>query len=617
MKKKRLSQIVSVNTLTAILAVFLGMVAVTFIFVSIYAEIKSESYVRSSLESINDIVANRMEYNLKNQTKDMAVSLGELIAEDPSYPGSEEMKDEMSAEHNINTEADVVSPEGIIISSSAEENLGFDMASGEQSSELLCLLDGKTEVFLQGMMPRTIDGTLMKYCGAYIPEYGGIVLFGFNPEDYDIFKELSLTAQVKNSKVGRNGYYLYLDESLLIMSSQDNAHMNETFSLGHDVNELSKSGQVVKEEVYGVKSYVGVMQDDKEYIVAVYPVSEAWEAWNVTMIFLFVIYAVIFALLFILIRLEIHRHVVDGVNSLNRTLTGITEGDLNIKADFRETLEFDGLSDGINHTVDRLKELIKEAEGRIDAELALASKIQLSFLPHDFPAFPDRKEFELFASMVPAKEVGGDFYDFFLTDDDHLALVMADVSGKGLPAAMFMVMAKDKIRHSVMKHGTDVAGAVSEINLELIKENDAGLFVTVWLGIFNLTNGHMDYVDAGHEYPAVCSGDGRFRVEEDVHCPPVAARKKTKYEAGSFDLHPGDILYLYTDGVTEANDPDGEMFRRSRMLDALNRAGNVSVRDIDAAVRKAVSDFVKDAPQFDDTTFLVFRYRGKETGGAE
>ena len=258
----------------------------------------------------------------------------------------------------------------------------------------------------------------------------------------------------------------------------------------------------------------------------------------------------------------------------------------------------------------RLTEKRLEEEERIEAELALAAKIQTSFLPRDFPPFPERDEFELYASMTPAKEVGGDFYDFFFTDSDHLALVMADVSGKGIPAAMFMVDAKNKIRSAVMKHGSDVAAAVREANIELCDGNDAGLFVTVWLGVLTVSTGHMEYVDAGHEYPAICRKGGEFAIEEDVHSAPVAARKKTEFEAGAFDLKAGDILYLYTDGVTEANNSAGEMFRRSRMLEALNKSVNAPVKDIDSAIRGALAEFVQDTPQFDDTTMLVFRYKG-------
>ena len=171
-------------------------------------------------------------------------------------------------------------------------------------------------------------------------------------------------------------------------------------------------------------------------------------------------------------------------------------------------------------------------------------------------------------------------------------------------------MAKDKIHHSVMKYCTDVSAAIADVNLELLKENDAGLFVTVWLGVVTLSTGHVDYVDAGHEYPAICRTGGKFTVNEDEHSGPVAALKKMRFDAGSFDLGPEDILYLYTDGVTEANDPDGEMFRADKMLDALNADTGASVEEIDANVRRAIDEFVKDAPQFDDTTSLVFRYKG-------
>jgi serine phosphatase RsbU (regulator of sigma subunit) len=363
--------------------------------------------------------------------------------------------------------------------------------------------------------------------------------------------------------------------------------------------------------MYVTDAYVGVIKYDDFYLVAVYPAAEAWENWKVSIIVLILIDAIVFALLFFLIRRLMKRQVLDGIEDINDSLTRITGGDLNEKVNFRDSIEFEGLSDGINYTVDRLKGLIKEAEERIDAELALAAKIQTSFLPHKFPAFPDRKEFELYAAMVPAKEVGGDFYDYFFTDEDHLALVIADVSGKGIPAAMFMAVSMDKIRHSVMKYGTDVSGAMTEVNLELLKENDAGLFVTVWLGVINVSTGHVDYVDAGHEYPAICRAGGEFTADEDVHSGPVAALKRTKFEAGSFELKAGDILYLYTDGLTEANNPEGEMFRINRVLDALNinKDSEIPLSELDENVRTRIAEFAKDEPQFDDMTTLLYRHR--------
>ncbi len=356
--------------------------------------------------------------------------------------------------------------------------------------------------------------------------------------------------------------------------------------------------------------YTAALTEESLCIIGCYPFKEARSAGLIDILMVLVMNVVIAVFIYKALSRLLQHEVVGGVESINGSLSKITDGDLDERADFRESLEFNELSDGINFTVDRLKELIKEAEERIDAELALAAKIQTSFIPHKFPAFPNRDEFDLYAAMVPAKEVGGDFYDYFLIDDDHLALAMADVSGKGIPAAMFMVMAKDKIHHFAMKYCTDVSAAITDVNLELLKENDAGLFVTVWLGVVTLSTGHVDYVDAGHEYPAICRAGGKFATIENEHSGPVAALKKMKFDAGSFDLNPGDILYLYTDGVTEANDPDGEMFRADRMVDALNTDTGAPFEEIDAAVRKAIADFVRDAPQFDDTTTLVFRFNG-------
>ncbi len=613
MKKKHLSRIVTGRTLTTIIAVFSGMVAVTVMLAYYYAGVKAEDFVRSGLKDLWKDTSSRIIMNYEANTSQSAKDYDRIITE---FGLEYLMKDivNLPAKDDI-TEVNVVDPEGIIIASSDKENIGYDMRSGEQSAEFLTILEGKTEVIVQDLRPRALDGKMMIYYGGLLPEYGGILLYGDDREKTREQQDFYYETQIRNDTLGRTGYYLYFNDQGEILGKPDHLDAKGALRLSHGISELALSGRVVKEKVYGANSYVGVIRIDDAYLAAVYPVSEAREAWNFLLLILLVICAAVFTILFLLIRFLISEEVVRGVYSINDSLGRITAGNLETKADFRNSIEFDGLSDGINSTVDHLKELIREAEGRIDAELALASKIQISFLPHEFPAFPDRNEFDLFASMVPAREVGGDFYDYFLTDDDHLVLVMADVSGKGLPAALFMVMAKDKIRNSVLKHGTDPAEAVREVNLELMKENDAGLFVTVWLGIIDLATGYLEYVDAGHEYPAICRAGGQFTVEEDVHCPPVAARKKAKFEAGSFELKPGDILYLYTDGVTEANDPAGEMFRRSRMLKALNQDINASVRDIDAAVRDAIAEFVKEAPQFDDTTSLVFRFKGKETEG--
>lgn len=508
------------------------------------------------------------------------------------------------------SEINIVDDKGIITNSSNPDYVGYDMHSGEQSSEFLCLLSG-TDFCSQDLQGISFDDNVkMHYYGMPFKGREGFVQVGVSREVYNGLMDGYAKDTARNRNIGLDGFLIVCDRNGDIIGSTNDMFEGESFPYMDFLPEGVGDMDTEKLKFSGQDYYSAALTEESFCIIGCYPFKEARSAGMIDVLMVLIMNAVISVFIFKALSRVLQREVVGGVESLNGSLSRITNGDLDEKANFRESLEFNELSDGVNYTVDRLKQLIKEAEERIDAELALAAKIQTSFIPHKFPAFPGREEFELFAEMVPAKEVGGDFYDYFLIDDDHLALVMADVSGKGIPAAMFMVMAKDKIHHSTMKYCTDVAAAITDVNLELVKENDAGLFVTVWLGVVTLSTGHVDYVDAGHEYPAICRAGGKFTVDEDVHSGPVAALKKMAFDAGSFDLGPGDILYLYTDGVTEANDPDGEMFRADKMIDALNIDPGASVEEIDANVRRAIGEFVKDAPQFDDTTSLIFRYKG-------
>ena len=251
---------------------------------------------------------------------------------------------------------------------------------------------------------------------------------------------------------------------------------------------------------------------------------------------------------------------------------------------------------------------------RIGAELNVATQIQADMLPRIFPAFPERKDFDLYASMTPAKEVGGDFYDFFLVDDDHLALVMADVSGKGVPAALFMVIAKTLIKNR-SQMGGGPAEILSFVNDQLCEGNEAELFVTVWLAIVELSTGKGLAANAGHEHPAIRHKDGSFELVVYRHSPAVAAMEGMRFREHEFQLLPGDKLFVYTDGVAEATNAENELYGTERMLDALNAAPDAPPQDILRAVKQGIDDFVGEAPQFDDITMLCMEYRGE--GGAE
>ena len=207
---------------------------------------------------------------------------------------------------------------------------------------------------------------------------------------------------------------------------------------------------------------------------------------------------------------------------------------------------------------------------RIGAELNVATQIQADMLPSIFPAFPERKDFDIYATMDPAKEVGGDFYDFFLIDGDHLGMVMADVSGKGVPAALFMVIAKTLLKNSTMKGGQP-ADIVAEVNNQLCEGNEAQLFVTAWLAVLELSTGRGVAVNAGHEHPCLRRAEGSFELVKYRHSPALATMEGIPFRQHEFRLQPGDTLFVYTDGVCEATNADNELFGEERMVEALNR----------------------------------------------
>ena len=243
---------------------------------------------------------------------------------------------------------------------------------------------------------------------------------------------------------------------------------------------------------------------------------------------------------------------------------------------------------------------------RIDTELSLASRIQANMLPNIFPAFPDRTEFDIHASMTPAKEVGGDFYDFFLIDEDHLGLVMADVSGKGVPAALFMMMAKILLHNYAMLGGTP-SEVLEHLNSTICKNNEDSMFVTVWFGIYTISTGKVIAANAGHEYPIIKHADRGFEILKDPHGLVIGGIEGMKYRDYEFVLESGDMLFLYTDGVPEATDADENMLGIEDLLKTLNTVPHHSAKELLEAVHADVERFVGSAPQFDDLTMLALK----------
>ncbi len=298
-------------------------------------------------------------------------------------------------------------------------------------------------------------------------------------------------------------------------------------------------------------------------------------------------------------------HFVSADTAISDRLSTIkTKDEIQMLSESLLTMEL-----SINDYIRNITEITAEKE-RIGAELDIATGIQASMLPSDFGTYDFLKEFDLYATMHPAKEVGGDFYDFFLTDATHVALVMADVSGKGVPAALFMAKGKTAIKTRAMMGG-DPADILTDVNDQMCEGNEAELFVTVWLAIIDLKTGKGRAANAGHEHPALRHKDGTFELIKYRHSPAVATMEGMMFKDHEFELLPGDTLFVYTDGVTEATDAHDELFGEERLTDALNVDPNAVPKDLLSNVRAGIDAFVGEAPQFDDITMLGFRYFGK------
>lgn len=248
-----------------------------------------------------------------------------------------------------------------------------------------------------------------------------------------------------------------------------------------------------------------------------------------------------------------------------------------------------------------------EEQKRIATELDVATRIQADMLPCIFPAFPERSEFDIYASMNPAKEVGGDFYDFFMVDDTHLAIVIADVSGKGVPAALFMVIGKTLIKDHT-KPNVDLGSVFTEVNTLLCESNNEGLFITAFEGVLNLVTGEFRFVNAGHEMPFIAKSGGTYEPYKLLPGFVLAGMEGMKYQSGCIKLSPGDRIFQYTDGVTEATNAAHELYGMERLTDILVRNADKPPAELLPAVKADIDAFVGDAPQFDDITMLCVKY---------
>ena len=362
---------------------------------------------------------------------------------------------------------------------------------------------------------------------------------------------------------------------------------------------FNSSGEPVA--VVGVDVYMPDLQANmREFLVAV-----------VVTIMLVVLVAILICFFFV------KRKIVNPINKIrdaSRSMVENLENEESMEVSVKTGNEIEELFDSFKQMYGDVRDYINQLsvvtaeKERIGAELDVAAHIQASMLPCIFPAFPERKEIDIYATMDPAKEVGGDFYDFFMVDDRHLAIVMADVSGKGIPAALFMVIGKTLIKDHTTP-GRDLGKVFTAVNNLLCEANSEGLFITAFEGVLDLVTGEFNFVNAGHEMPFVCKADGAFEPYKIRPGFVLAGMEDMRYRAGSMILEPGDKIFQYTDGVTEATNIHNELYGMERLEVILNKVKCGTPHEILPAVKADVDEFVGEAPQFDDITMLCLEYK--------
>jgi len=560
--------------------------------------------LRLNIADVRQDVTDASDENLLKLTREIAAELG--TSEGVNSYGLMRILERYDV-----SEINLVNERGIITATTYAAFLGYDMRKGEQSAEFLVLLDGETEAYVQGYQPISYDHRIYrKYAGVRLP--GGFIQVAYDAARFQRDIDERVVGAARNRHVGEGGCVIIADEDRTIVSDRFSGEGQNLDVTGIRIDrETMPEDGVYRAEVYGEPSLFSYVFTEGYYIIAVMPQNEIVLQRDTSVILTGTLEVLVFLALFLMILVLVRKLVVNNINRVNTSLSKITDGDLEEVVDVRSHTEFAELSDDINSTVDTLKSYIADAEARIDQELAIAQSIQQSALPSVFPPFPDRADFSLYAAMDTAKEVGGDFYDFYLLDDGTLAFLIADVSGKGIPAAMFMMTGKTLLR-DYAERGDKPAAVFRNANAKLCEENDAEMFITAWMGFLDTKTGLIRFVNAGHN-PPVLIRDGEAQFIRQKANLVLAGMEGAPYREQEVQLLPGDTLFLYTDGVTEATDAGERMFggdRLLRTLSGLRGEGEAACRDACARVKADLDLFVGDAPQFDDITMLCLRYNG-------
>jgi len=602
-KKPRISQAFQKWLLLLVIVAFLATTVFLWIIQTKLSENNAIDLLGLNISDVREDIIDASDENLLKLTRQIAEDISAEAVVDAA------LLERLTEEYDV-TEINCIGPDGIIYASTYPDFMNYDMRSGEQSAEFMGLLSGE-ESYVQSYRPVSYDaGISRKYAGVVL-DGGGFVQVGYGSERFQQDIDSFVVGVTRNRHVGSDGCIIIVDENWNIVSDRmGNEGRNLSVTGVYIDTETVSEGEAFFADVYGESCYCMYQMTEGYRIVAVMPRSEAALSRNVAVGVTTAMQIVVFLALFVLIFVLIKRLIVNNIYQINDSLSSITEGNLDTVVDVRSHVEFDDLSNDINTTVDTLKRYIADAAARIDAELAFAKAIQHSALPSVFPPYPHRKEFEIWAAMYTAKEVGGDFYDFYFIDEDTIAFLIADVSGKGIPAAMFMMESKTLLK-SYAESGMSVDEVFTNANEKLCEGNETGMFVTAWMGFLNVKTGRLTFANAGHNPPLLKRADGGYEYLKTRAGLVLAGMEGIRYRKNELQLQPGDRIYLYTDGVTEATDTELKLYGEARLQAVLDHLADAGPQEICDAVKADVDVFAGDAEQFDDITMLCIAFAGE------
>ena len=429
--------------------------------------------------------------------------------------------------------------------------------------------------------------------------------YAFKDGGYETREEAAIALSQSRS-IGETGFLVVYDNNNNKVVGKVDLDITDVKIKCQDNNFIE---YLVNDETY----LIMYANKSKFTIVALYPLEEAYAVRNATIYINSFMELLAFSILYILIYFLIKQMVISNMLKINKALNQISSGNLDVSIDVRTTNEFNELSNDINSTIDTLKNYIDVEKQRIDKDLALAKLIQTSSLPQDINTTSKLKQFDIYASMHTAKEVGGDFYDYYMLKDNKVAILIADVSGKGIPAAMFMMKAKTIIK-SLAESDLEVNDVLTLANHKLCNENDAEMFVTVWLGFLDLNTGVLKYANAGHNPPLLLRNNAEYEFLNTSHGLVLAGLDNFTYKVNEIQMNDKDRIFLYTDGVTEATNVNNELYGEETLRKFLNDNKELSVKEQLEKLKQDIDRFADGREQFDDITMLGLDYFESKEG---